>query len=295
MNRIFLPCTLLGLWIALGTSFTVGAGAQRFGGGGGASPRLNRSVNLQNRGNISLPAGSTRDNASARARVAEARNNPNVQNRLNAARNNPTNTRDRAVQLRNNPNVRNRVNEARNNPNLQNRVAEARNNSNSQNRVNNIRSNRNVRASVQNRANEIRNNRVTNVNIRNNNINIAPPRSAWGGGGWYGGGYYTPPGWGTAFTFAAGLAIGAALSAPPPYYTPVVIGSTRYVYSDGVFLQPVGGQYIVVRPPLGAVVDYLPDGCLTTQQGGIVLYDCSGVLYQPYYEADALVYRVVRL
>jgi hypothetical protein len=136
-----------------------------------------------------------------------------------------------------------------------------------------------------------------NVNVNRPNVNVNRPNvninTGWRGGGWYGGGYRTPPGWRFA-TFATGLVIGAAISTPPPYYNTVVVGGNNYIYSDGVFLQPSGNSYVVIAPPIGAVVPSIPDGCSATNQGGVIYYDCSGVVYQPFYQGSSLVYRVVR-
>ena len=115
----------------------------------------------------------------------------------------------------------------------------------------------------------------------------------WYGGGWYGGGYRVPPGWGWA-TFTTGLVLGATIATPPPYYSTVYVGSTNYIYSDGVFLQPSGSSYVVVNPPVGAVVTYLPEGCTKIQTNNIVYYNCSDIYYQPFYQNGNTVYKVVQ-
>jgi hypothetical protein len=113
------------------------------------------------------------------------------------------------------------------------------------------------------------------------------------GRGWYGSGYYSPPGWGAwgAAAFATGVVVGAVVSSPPPYYDTVVVGSTTYIYSDGVFMQSSGGSYTVVNPPVGAVVTYLPEGC--TQTGSY--FDCGGIYFQPSYQGSTNVYKVIQL
>ncbi|PZV18763.1 MAG: hypothetical protein DCF20_01485 [Pseudanabaena sp.] len=128
-----------------------------------------------------------------------------------------------------------------------------------------------------------------NVNVNVGNVNV---NTGWRGGGWNGRGYATPPGWGLA-AFATGLVIGAALTTPPPYYIPIFVGDTRFIYSDGVFLEPSGSSYIVVKPPIGAIVPSIPDGCSTLDIGGVVHYDCSGVIYQPFFQGSDLVYKIV--
>ncbi len=129
-------------------------------------------------------------------------------------------------------------------------------------------------------------------NISGNTINVNG--NNWRGGGWYGGGYYVPPAWGwSAAAFAGGLAIGAAISQPPPYYSNIYVGGNPYIYSDGVYMAPQGSSYVVVAPPVGAVVTYLPDGCQAFSQNGGQYFSCSGVTYQPFYENGAVAYQVI--
>ncbi|CAO5009487.1 hypothetical protein MICAER10613_006390 [Microcystis aeruginosa] len=115
----------------------------------------------------------------------------------------------------------------------------------------------------------------------------------WRGGGWYGGGYYVPPGWGWV-GLTTGLVIGSAIATLPPYYNTVYVGSTSYIYSDGIYLQPSGSSYTVVAPPIGAIVTYLPDGCTTITADNTLYYNCSGIYYQPLFENGSTVYQVVR-
>jgi hypothetical protein len=88
--------------------------------------------------------------------------------------------------------------------------------------------------------------------------------------------------------------IGAAVSTPPPYYDTVYVGSTSYMYSDGIYMQPSGGSYTIVAPPVGAVVTYLPDGCTMTQLNNIPIHNCSGIYYRPFFQNGSTVYQVVR-
>ncbi|MBF2097616.1 MAG: hypothetical protein IGQ88_04480 [Gloeomargaritaceae cyanobacterium C42_A2020_066] len=83
------------------------------------------------------------------------------------------------------------------------------------------------------------------------------------------------------------------MSSPPPYYNTVFVGSTRFIYSDGIFLQPQGNSYIVVVPPIGATVSYLPEGCNPITQDGDQYFDCSGIIYQPYFQDGEIVFQVV--
>lgn len=119
----------------------------------------------------------------------------------------------------------------------------------------------------------------------------------WHGGGWYGGGYHAPIGWGLA-GLAAGLVLGTVLSAPPPSYAPVYMYSnygdqTPYIYADGIFHRRSGAQFVVISPPVGAVVSYLPPGCNTVFFNGYNQYNCSGIIYRGFYREGTLNYRVI--
>lgn len=116
----------------------------------------------------------------------------------------------------------------------------------------------------------------------------------YNGGGWYGGGYGVPPGWGWV-GFTTGLVLGTAIATPPPYYDTVYVGSSSYMYSDGVYLQPSGDEYVIVAPPVGATVNYLPDGCTSVSLNGGYYFDCGGIYYQPFFENGIAVYQVVQL
>src|ERR1700722_18516073 len=44
----------------------------------------------------------------------------------------------------------------------------------------------------------------------------------------------------------------------PDEYYPVAVGGSRYYYDDGLYYSNVGGDYVVVAPPVGAVVSAVP-------------------------------------
>ena len=223
-------CVLAAL--LLGTSLLItdyvdargGGGGGRSGGGGGASPRVNRSSNLQNRGNFSNRSQPSRDFSGR-----QGERQTSQQNRQ-GERTERQGERQQQVSDR------------------------------QQNRQNFIDDNRN---------------------------------GYWRGGGWYGGGYYVPPGWGWV-GLTTGLVIGSAIATLPPYYNTVYVGSTSYIYSDGIYLQPSGSSYTVVAPPIGAIVTYIPDGCTTITADNTLYYNCSGIYYRPLFENGSTVYQVVR-
>lgn len=224
-----------------------------------------------------LPRGGGRSLGGS-GRAARVSTKVNLQNRGNigSTRQNRPTQQNRA-NLTNNPGVQNRANNI--------------NRTDLQNRANSI-----SRTDVQNRRANVNNSR--NVNISGNDVNINRDIDIdrdvdVNGRGWWGGGYYTPPGWGLA-TFGAGLVLGSALSSPPPNATTVVVNGSSYYYSDGVYVQPKGESYVVVAPPVGAVVTYLPDGCSATVLNNVQSFSCSGVIYQPYYQNGDLVYKVVK-
>ena len=240
-------CVLAAL--LLGTSLLItdyvdarggGGGGSRGGGGGsrgggGASPRVNRSSDLQNRGNFSNRSQPSRDFSGR-----QGERQTGQQNRQ-GERSERTDTRQGERSERQGE--------------RQQQVSDRQ-----QNRQNFIDDNRN---------------------------------GYWRGGGWYGGGYYVPPGWGWV-GLTTGLVIGSAIATLPPYYDTVYVGSTSYIYSDGIYLQPNGSSYTVVAPPIGAIVTYIPDGCTTITADNTLYYNCSGIYYQPLFENGSTVYQVVR-
>ncbi len=165
---------------------------------------------------------------------------------------------------------------------------------NQQNRQTNIDQNQQDR---QTNAEENQQNRQTNAEENQQNRQDFVEDNYYGGY-WYGDGYYIPAGWGAwaaTMGLATGLAIGTTVESPPPEYTTVYVGTTAYIYSEGVFLQPVKGTYVVVAPPAGVVVPYLPDGCTQVNVNGVVYYNCSGIYYQPVTQNNTTMYRVVYL
>lgn len=57
------------------------------------------------------------------------------------------------------------------------------------------------------------------------------------------------------------------------------LGSQWYYYDDGCYYLPYQGGYSVVPPPIGAVVNYLPDGYETLMVGNQTYYYFAGAFY----------------
>ena len=79
----------------------------------------------------------------------------------------------------------------------------------------------------------------------------------------------------------------------------MVVGGASYYYADGHFLS--GGyssgsvEYVVVTPPVGAVVCELPPGSSTDNIGGVVHYVFDGIYYLAVYDGDQICYQVVEV
>ena len=65
-----------------------------------------------------------------------------------------------------------------------------------------------------------------------------------------------------------------------PYFT-VHVRGIPYYYHTGVFYRPYQNSYVVVEPPMGAVVTVLPDSCRREVYGGLVHYVYNDVYYRP--------------
>jgi hypothetical protein len=78
-------------------------------------------------------------------------------------------------------------------------------------------------------------------------------------------------------------AIGYSVAVLPPGYVAVGFRSGRYFYRAGVWYQPAGPGFVVVRPPLGIVVPVLPPAYTTVWVSGV-----------PYYYANEIYYAAVQ-
>ena len=241
-----------------------GGGSYRGGGGGGASPRVNRSVSTQDRGNFNSRSQPSRDRSQYQQGGQGQR----------AERQGQRQTTQGERQGQRQTTQGERQGE---------RTERQGQRQTTQGERQGERTER--QGERQGERTERQGNRQDFIDDNYND--------RWRGGGWYGGGYYVPPGWGWV-GLTTGLVIGAAIATLPPYYNTVYVGSNSYIYSDGVYLQPSGSTYIVVSPPVGVVVTYLPDGCTTSQINNTLYYICSDIYYQPFFQNGSTVYRVVQ-
>jgi hypothetical protein len=53
----------------------------------------------------------------------------------------------------------------------------------------------------------------------------------------------------------------------------------RYYYGGGAWYRPYGSRYVVVDPPVGLVVSFLPQFSTTLHVGGVPYYRAGPVYY----------------
>lgn len=90
------------------------------------------------------------------------------------------------------------------------------------------------------------------------------------------------------------IAVGSMIATLPYGYSEVWIDESPYYYDDsGYYYEEVysGDEvvYQVVPPPVGALVDRLPENCLEYEKGGVTYQVCDGISYR----AEAGGWRVV--
>jgi hypothetical protein len=65
----------------------------------------------------------------------------------------------------------------------------------------------------------------------------------------------------------------------PGGYLSLSLGGRPYYYYEGVYFQPGPTGYVVVNPPVGAIVPELPPGAETVVVSGTVYYYAGGAFY----------------
>lgn len=65
----------------------------------------------------------------------------------------------------------------------------------------------------------------------------------------------------------------------PGEYMRLIIGGLEYYYWEGMFYRFNGRRYIVVQPPVGAVVTAIPQGSQPVIVDGVAYYNINGVTY----------------
>ncbi len=65
----------------------------------------------------------------------------------------------------------------------------------------------------------------------------------------------------------------------PVGYTVVQVGGARYYYYDGLYYQYIGGDYVLINPPIGAYVSAIPPDFKPVNINGRIYYTDIGVYY----------------
>lgn len=65
----------------------------------------------------------------------------------------------------------------------------------------------------------------------------------------------------------------------PRLYRPLLARGVRYYYSDGMFYRTLGGRYVLVSPPFGAVVSSIPSYYYPVVVNGVTYFTGNGVYY----------------
>jgi len=74
-------------------------------------------------------------------------------------------------------------------------------------------------------------------------------------------------------------AIGYSITALPPGYLTVTYASRRLYFHGGVWFQPSGPGFLVVRPPVGVVIPVLPPAYTAVWIAGVPYYYANDVYY----------------
>jgi len=62
-------------------------------------------------------------------------------------------------------------------------------------------------------------------------------------------------------------------------YMRIFVNNAPFYYDDGIFYQPVGDDYQEVYPPVGAIVQILPDGAIEIDVGDTAYYYAGGAFF----------------
>jgi len=89
---------------------------------------------------------------------------------------------------------------------------------------------------------------------------------------------------------------GATVASVPQDATLITVDSRTYSYFEGVFYVWDSDEdaYVVVDPPIGAEVPYVPDGYAVDDRDGILYYVYGDVWYRPVMRDGVTVYVVTR-
>jgi hypothetical protein len=94
--------------------------------------------------------------------------------------------------------------------------------------------------------------------------------------------------------------VGVTIVNPPAQVVNVTVNEQNYGYANGAYYDVIppeeeGGEptYEVIEPPMGAMVDSLPEGSTSTTVDGTAYFIYNDTYYRPFYSGSDVVYRVV--
>jgi len=115
---------------------------------------------------------------------------------------------------------------------------------------------------------------------------------------YYANGYYYQPAPAGGYVMAA-PPVGVVVQQPPAQVVNVTVNDNDYGYSNGAYYEiqepeEEGGDpsFKTVDAPVGAKVDYVPDGAASETFDGVTYFVYNDVYYQPFYSGSEVVYIV---
>ena len=115
---------------------------------------------------------------------------------------------------------------------------------------------------------------------------------------YYANGYYYTPAPAGGYVMAA-PPVGVVVQQPPTQVVNVTVNDNDYGYSNGAYYEiqepeEEGGDpsFKTVEAPVGAKVDYVPDGAASETVDGVTYFVYNDVYYQPFYSGSEVVYIV---
>ena len=79
--------------------------------------------------------------------------------------------------------------------------------------------------------------------------------------------------------FVAGAVVGSFFASLPREHTRIIVNGVPYYYYDGVYYAACPNGYVIVNPPMGAVVPAIPAGMIPVVVGSTTYYYAGGVYY----------------
>ena len=115
---------------------------------------------------------------------------------------------------------------------------------------------------------------------------------------YYANGYYYTSAPAGGYVMAA-PPVGVTVQQPPTQVVNVTVNNQDYGYSNGAYYEiqepeAEGGEptFKTVEAPVGAKVDYVPDGASSETIDGVTYFVYSDTYYRPFYSGSEVVYIV---